>query len=103
MKDIRTALTKIDELTIAKATFEEHFTKTAEKATFTFNGWDGKSYDGETRTAYIYTTNLPGFENAKFIKVGKGVHFLCEDYQVEEKATGEKHPSTWWAVDVARV
>ena len=33
---------------ITRADFEAHFTKTKERIEFTFNGWDGKSYDGET-------------------------------------------------------
>lgn len=40
--------------------------KTDEKITFTFGGWDGKSYDGETRTQNVYTNPMnPG---KKFIK-----------------------------------
>ena len=37
--------------TITRAEFEAHFTKTRESIRFTFNGWDGKSYDGESRNA----------------------------------------------------
>lgn len=41
-------------------------TKTSEKITFTFGGWDGKSYNGETRTSEVYVCDmLPG---KKFIK-----------------------------------
>ena len=39
--------------TITRAEFEAHFTKTRESIRFTFNGWDGKSYDGESRTSGI--------------------------------------------------
>lgn len=43
-----------------------NFTETNEKITFTFGGWDGKSYDGETRTSKVYTHPMnPG---KKFIK-----------------------------------
>ena len=100
--NIRNDLCKIDSITISKATFEKHFFKTSEKVTFTFNGWDGKSYNGETRTAYVYKTDLFGYDTAKFIKVGKSVHYIDEHYMVTEKATGESHPATMWAVDVAR-
>ena len=34
--------------TITRAEFERSFTRTAESVTFTFGGWDGKSYDGES-------------------------------------------------------
>ena len=40
LKEAHTAITRAD--------FENHFTKTAESVRFTFNGWDGKSYDGKT-------------------------------------------------------
>ena len=33
---------------ISRKDFEQLFHKTAEKVTFTFGGWDGKSYDGES-------------------------------------------------------
>ena len=39
--------------TITRAEFEAHFTKTRESIRFTFNGWDGKSYDGESRNAKV--------------------------------------------------
>ena len=61
--------------TITRAEFEAHFTKTRESIRFTFNGWDGKSYDGESRNARVYRTNLPGYEAVRLIKVGKGLHY----------------------------
>ncbi len=88
---------------ITKADFSRAFTKTKERLEFTFQGWDGKSYDGETRTAYTYRTSLPGFENARFIKVGKGVHMVDEDSAVIEKATGIPHKTVNWVIDVARI
>lgn len=40
--------------------------KTNEKVTITFNGWDGKSYNGETRTMNVYVCDtLP---DKKFVK-----------------------------------
>ena len=92
--DYKTAITRED--------FEHFFTKTKEKVTFTFQGWDGKSYDGETRTASVYRTIVKGFEEARFIKVGKGLHYIIEDSAVLEKATGEYHKTVNWLVDVRR-
>ena len=88
---------------ITKADFERHFTKTDERITVTFNGWDGKSYDGETRTARVLHADLAGCENARFIKVGRGVHMIAEDSAVIEKATGLVHKEANWLIDVARV
>lgn len=56
LKEYNTAITRAD--------FEAHFTKTAESVQFTFNGWDGKSYDGESRKARVYRTSIKGYENA---------------------------------------
>ncbi len=94
LEDYSTAITHED--------FKRNFTKTKEKATFTFNGWDGKSYDGESRTASVYRTNVKGFEDARFIKVGKGLHYIIEDSEILEKATGEYHKEVSWLVDVKR-
>ena len=87
---------------ILREGFERFFTKTKEKVTFTFNGWDGKSYDGEIRTASVYRTSIPGFESVRLIKVGKGLHYIDEDRMVVEKATGESHPEASWLVDVKK-
>lgn len=64
--------------TISRKTFEANFTKTKEKVVFTFNGWDGKSYNGESRRASVYRTNIEGFENIRFVKVGKGLHYMLK-------------------------
>ena len=87
---------------IVREDFEAFFTKTKEKVTFTFNGWDGKSYDGESRTATVYRTSIQGFEDVRLDKVGKGLHYIEEDHLVVEKATGESHPEASWLVDVKR-
>lgn len=94
LKNYNTAITRAD--------FEAHFTKTKERIEFTFNGWDGKSYDGERRRAYVYRTDIPGYEDARFIKVGKGLHYIDEDSSVLEKATGISHKEAGWLVDVER-
>ena len=87
---------------ITREAFEAHFFKTRESIRFTFNGWDGKSYDGESRNAKVYRTNLPGFEAVRLVKVGKGLHYIDEERQITEKATSEKHPEASWLVDIER-
>ena len=69
---------------------------------FTFNGWDGKSYDGESRNAKVIRTNLPGYEEVRLIKVGKHLCYIEEDRMITEKATGEQHPEASWLVEVER-
>ena len=95
LREYNTAITRED--------FEKYFTKTREKVRFTFHGWDGKSYDGESRNASVYRTNIQGYEDARFVKVGKGLHYIDEESMVLEKATGEKHPEASWLVDVLGV
>ena len=94
LEDYNTAILRED--------FERFFTKTKEKVTFTFNGWDGKSYDGESRSGYVYRTIIEGYENVRFIKVGKGLHYIDEDSSITEKATGIAHKEAEWLVDVKR-
>ena len=87
---------------ITREAFNTHFTKTRESIRFTFNGWDGKSYDGESRKATVYRTNIEGYEEARFVKVGKHLHYIDEDSSVLEKATGEYHKEAEWLVDVLK-
>ena len=94
LEDYNTAITRED--------FDHFFTKTKEKVTFTFNGWDGKSYDGESRRATVYRTSIKGFEDVRLVKVGKGLNYIDEDRMVTEKATGESHPEASWLVNVKR-
>ncbi len=94
LKDRNTAITRED--------FEKAFYPTKEMVTFTFQGWDGKSYDGESRTARVWHTNLPGFEDILLVKVGKHIHMINEESSVLEKATGEYHKTVWWVVSVLR-
>jgi len=94
LEDYNTAILRED--------FETFFTKTKEKVTFTFQGWDGKSYDGESRTATVYRTTIKGFEGFHFIKVGKGLHYIEDGTAILEKATGETHERASWLVDVKR-
>ena len=94
MIDYNTAITRED--------FESLFYKTSERITFTFNGWDGKSYNGESRNAYVYRTILKGYKDARFIKVGKGLHYIDEDRSIIEKATGIAHKEAEWLINVKR-
>jgi len=100
--NLREEFKLIDRIAITRETFESSFFKTKERITFTFNGWDGKSYDGESRNAYVYRTNVPGYEDARFIKVGKGLHYIEDDHEVIEKATGIAHKAASWLVDVRK-
>ena len=95
-----TNLRLIDRIAITRSDFESTFRKTTEKVTFTFNGWDGKSYDGRSRTATVYRSEMPGWDSIRFVKVGKSVHSIDEDWKVIETATGESHCTTSWLVDV---
>ena len=92
--DYNTAITRED--------FDKHFTRTREKVRFTFGGWDGNSYDNESRSASVFRTNVPGYEDARFVKVGPHLHFIMEDEMRIEKATGEAHPEASWLVDILR-
>ena len=94
LEDYNTAILRED--------FERFFTKTKEKVTFTFNGWDGKSYDGESRTARVYRTTVKGYEDVRFIKVGKHLCYIDEDSEIIEKATGVAHKEAEWLVEVQR-
>lgn len=65
---------------------DKDFEKTNKKATVTFNGWDGKSYNGEAVNRAIYTNrNLPG---KKFV-VGYFKNSKCY-----HEITEETHPVT---------
>ena len=87
--------------TVSREDFERFFTKTKERIEFTFNGWDGKSYDGESRRATVYRTSIRGFEDIRLVKVGKGLHYIDEDSSILEKATGSFHKEAEWLMDVA--
>ena len=87
---------------ISREDFENLFFKTVEHITFTFNGWDGKSYNGESRTACVYRTTMEGYEGVRFIKVGKHLHYIDEDSSVTEKTTGIAHKEAEWLIDIKR-
>ena len=87
---------------ISREDFENNFRRTAERVTFTFNGWDGASYSGETRTARVYRTTVKGYEDMRFVKVGKHLCYIDEDSNIIEQATGIAHKEAEWLVEVQR-
>ena len=100
--EIREEFNLINTVAITKEDFEAAFNKTKERIEYTFNGWDGKSYNGESRVGYAYRTNIPGYEGIRFIKVGKGLHAIDNNHLVINQQTGEYHPATSWIVDVIK-
>ena len=56
----------------------------------------------ESRNAKVFRTDIKGFENIRFIKVGKSLCYIYEESLVIEKATGEKHPEAEWFIDVLK-
>ena len=91
---IRENFELIDRIAISRRTFEELFTHTKERIEFTFNGWDGKSYNGESRVARVYRSTLPGDEDCICVKVGKARHYIDTEYPVGTMLSGDAHP-TW--------
>ena len=69
-----------------KKYYDQGFEKTNKKARVTFNGWDGKSYDGEAVNRTIYTSiNAPGKQFVVgYFRGSKCYHEITE----------EKHPIT---------
>ena len=101
--ELRKHFTLLDYNTaISREDFEQSFYRTAEHVTFSFNGWDGASYQGQTRTARVYRTTIKGYENVRFIKVGKGLHYIDENSDIIEQATGIAHKEAEWLIDVKR-
>jgi len=78
------------------------FTKTKEKVEITFNGWDGKSYDGESRKMNVWVCE--SHPEKKFVHIRKSFvngswgsykadcFMMITDNMVVEKATGIAHP-----------
>ena len=100
--EIKTELNLINRIAITKENFEAAFTKTKERIEYTFNGWDGESYNGESRIGFAYRTNIPGFEDCRFIKVGKGLHAIDNNHLVLNQQTGESNPTTIWVADIIK-
>lgn len=92
------------------------FIKTSEKVEVTFNGWDGKSYDGESRKMNVWVSDRhPG---KKFVYKRQGgfrswnggtykidAVFEITDKMILNKLTGEYHPEVeyFWSEDVPYV
>lgn len=89
------------------------FVKTSEKVEVTFNGWDGKSYNGESRKMNVWVSETHpgmkfvymrkgGFENIRIGKYKIDAVFEITDKMVLNKLTGESHPeaSYYWSVEV---
>lgn len=82
---------------------ERHgFVKTNEKVEVTFNGWDGNSYNGESRKMNVWV--CPTIADKKFVYLRKGgfesiqngkykidAVFEVTDNMIVEKATGIAH------------
>ena len=90
------------------------WTKTKEKIEITFNGWDGKSYDGESKKMNVWV-NEKRYPGKKFVYKRQGGFVSCQNgtYKIDaifeitnnmivNKATGEKHPEVdlFWSVEV---
>ena len=86
----------------AKATNSMHgFVKINEKVEITFNGWDGKSYNGEVRKMNVWACDAhPG---KKFVYIRKSFtgwdgnykadcFMLVTNNMIIEKAAGITHP-----------
>ena len=89
------------------------FVKTNEKIEVTFNGWDGKSYDGESRKMNVWICDKHpekkfvylrkgGFENIQIGKYKIDAVFEITNKMIMNKLTGEEHPEVeyFWSVDV---
>ncbi len=82
---------------IPKQAYEDHFRRTRTDITFTFAG-----HGGESKTSKIIRTDLPGFEDLKFVKVGRALYCIDEEDTVNDPETGEKVPTAKWIADVQR-
>ena len=94
-----------------KANEKQGFVKTSEKIAVTFNGWDGKSYDGESTKMAVWTSEQhPG---KKFVNKRKGgfermdgthysidAFFEVTDKMIVELATGIAHPEVEYFTSV---
>lgn len=92
------------------------FVKTKEKVEVTFNGWDGKSYDGESKVMNVWTCPThPGKKfvykrQGGFVSAQNGTYkidavFEITDRMVENKKTGIEHPVVeyFWSEEVPYV
>ena len=70
------------------ATFSnDNFVATKKMATVTFSGWDGKSYNGESRNVRVYAH--PEHPGKEFVRTDRSVH--GSRVRVYHVLTGESH------------
>lgn len=88
--------------------------KTSEKIEVTFNGWDGKSYDGESKKMNVWVDEKfhPGKKfvykrQGGFQSIQNGTYkidaiFEITDNMILNKKTGEYHPEVeyFWSAEV---
>lgn len=87
--------------------------KTNEKIEITFNGWDGKSYNGESRVMNVWTSathpekkfvykRQGGFESWQDGTYKIDAIFEVTDNMILNKKTDESHPKVelFWSVEV---
>ena len=84
------------------------FVKTNEKIEITFNGWDGKSYDGEARKMNVWVCDkYPDkkfvYTRSSFLRIGGSYKVDCfhivTNNMIIEKATGIAHPEVSFYTD----
>lgn len=89
------------------------FVKTNEKVEVTFNGWDGKSYDGEARKMNVWvckehpTKKFVYKRQGGFVSIQNGTYKIDAIFEITgnmivEKATGIAHPvvELFWSEEV---
>lgn len=87
--------------------------KTKEKIEVTFNGWDGKSYNGESRVMNVWASEAHpekkfvykrqgGFESWQGGTYKIDAVFEVTDNMIVNKITGESHPEVelFWYTEV---
>ena len=78
--------------------------KTNEKIEVTFNGWDGKSYDGESKKMNVWVDEKfhPGKKFVYKRQGGFDAIFEVTDNMILNKKTGEYHPEVeyFWSAEV---
>ena len=72
--------------------FKAIFRRTKEKASFIFNGRN------KVRTASVYRTSIPGYEDVRFVKVGSQLHYIDETGGTDDNSPAD----TQWLVDVLK-
>ena len=81
-----------------------HTTYTFKKNGKAYSAKANNRFEAQEQIELAFGISLKGatFEEVRLIKVGKGLHYIDEERQITEKATGVKHPEAGWLVDVER-